>query len=215
MKSRLQKLWVKVKSALKIKGSWAGAQWKPVFLIYLILFGVEAGPVWSSVHQGPDILDQHDQCPSLTQFQRSERRHIGECVEGSVFMLEVGKAEWRMGNLESSPVLVAFSTWTPCTGREAVYHRVCRTCREKHSLIPQVFLSTYGIGGTLLGLGSWRWWGMKPQTPLFDFWTLSHTHIHLYYYTAHSSAQDRFHKLILVILSLFIPRIYNIPCCIT
>lgn len=113
MKSHLQKLWIKVKSALKIKCAWAGAQWKPILLIYLILFGVEAGTIWSSVHQGPDILDQHDQCPSLTQFQRSERRHIGGCVEGSVFMLEVGKAEWRVGNLESSPVLIAYFHLSP------------------------------------------------------------------------------------------------------
>lgn len=94
---------------------------------------MEAGPIWNSVHQGTDIWIQHDQCLSFTLLQWSERRNIGGCIEGHVHD-EGGKVEWREGHLESSLVHIASFTGAPCTRREAVYHRVYRTCYSFHYL---------------------------------------------------------------------------------
>ena len=106
MKSHLPKHWMKVKSALKLSihdqghdgnlfslSTWFSSGWSQgQFEAQCII----AQTFWINV------INVH---PWLSS--KGQRRNIGGCMEGSVFMMEVGKAEWREGHLESSLVLIA------------------------------------------------------------------------------------------------------------
>ena len=114
---------------------------------------------------------------SIPKVREKEHRRVygRECVH-------VGGGESRVKGRESWVISSPYSffPFEPLAqgGRQYITEYAGPVGKNTHSLIPQVFLSTYCMGGNLLGLGSWCWPEMKPQTPLSEFWTLFHIHIH-------------------------------------
>ena len=121
-----------------------------------------SGSTWSM-----SILDS---IPKVRE--KAHRKVCGrECVH-------VGGGESRVKGGKSwvIPSLYSFFPLEPLAqgGRQCITEYAGPVGKNTHSLFPQVFLSTYCMGGTLFGLGSWCWPEMKPQIPLSEFWSLSH-----------------------------------------
>lgn len=93
--------------------------------------------------------------------EKAHRRVYGrECVH-------VGGGESRVKGGKSWVIPSPYSLFPlePLAqgGRRCITEYAGPVGKNTHSLFPQVFLSTYCMGGTLLGLGSWCWPEWSPK----------------------------------------------------